>query len=72
MTDEQAQAEALDDDVIADDELIDRDAGATGDDRFVEYPALDEEYPPEEPMGVEDLGRFDIEDDVASREERKT
>ena len=72
MTDEQDRAESLDDDLIADDELIDDDAAAAGDDRFERLPALDEEYPPERPMGVEDPGLFGIEDDVATRETRRS
>ena len=76
MTDEQDRAEALDDDVIADEE--DRIPGeersdplfGSDDDRYAEMPALDDEYPPDEPLGVEDPGRYEIEDDLASREER--
>ena len=65
MTDEQDRAEALDDDIVADDEEL-----GSGDDVFERAPALDEEYPPDEPMGVEDPGRFEIEDDLATRESR--
>lgn len=70
MTDEQDGAEALDDDVLTDDGVIDA-SGAAGDDRFERLPGLDEEYPPDEPLGVEDPGRFEIEDDLASRDERQ-
>ena len=76
MTDEQDRAEMLDDDVIADEE--DRIPGpedrtdhdplfGPDDDRFAGMPALDEEYPPDEPVGVEDPGRYEIEDDLATR-----
>lgn len=66
MTDEQEQAEALDDDIIADDEQPPID-----DDRFTEIAALDEDYPPDQPLGAEDPGIYGIEDDVATREERE-
>ena len=79
MTDEQDRAEALDDDVIADEEdhipgaeqRLDHDPlfGAD-DDRFIEIPALDDDYPPDRPLGVEDPGRYEIEDDLAAREAR--
>jgi hypothetical protein len=68
MSDEQDGAEALDDDVIADDEAPDPDGA--DDDRFVEIAALEEEYPPDQPLGVEDPGRYEIEDDLATRSSR--
>jgi hypothetical protein len=77
MTDEQDRAEMLDDDVIADDEeerlpgpedRTDHDPlFGPDDDRFAGMSALDEEYPPDEPLGVEDPGRYEIEDDLATR-----
>ena len=79
MTDEQDRAEALDDDVIADEEArlpgaadrIDHDPlFGPDDDRFAEIAALDEDYPPDEPLGVEDPGRYEIEDDLATRASR--
>lgn len=70
MADEQDRADALDDDVIADDEAIDA-PGLDGDDRFERLPALDDDYPPDEPLGVEDPGRFEIEDDLSTRDARQ-
>lgn len=63
MSDEQDQAEQLDDDVLADDELL-------GDERFAD-PDIEEEYPPDAPMGVLDPGVYEIEDSVASRTRRE-
>jgi hypothetical protein len=72
MTDEQDRAEQLDDEIIADDEdELDDGELRPDDDRFEQIAALDEEYPPDEPLGVEDDGRFGIEDDLASREDRE-
>jgi hypothetical protein len=65
MTDEQDRAEALDDDVLADDEDV-----GVGADVYERAPALDEDFPPDEPWGVADAGRFEIEDDLATRETR--
>jgi len=67
MSDEQDRAGSLDDDVIADDEdpIPEND-----DDRFEEIAGIDEEFPPDVPLGVEDPGRFEIEDDLATREAR--
>jgi hypothetical protein len=70
MTDEQDRAEMLDDEVIDDDE--DRIPGpedrtdhdplfGPDDDRFAGMPALDEEDP----------GRYEIEDDLATRMARE-
>lgn len=73
MADEQDRAESLDDDVVADEEDVIRKQGGTSDDeRFGQIPALEEEYPPDEPMGAEDPGRFEIEDDLATRESRRS
>jgi hypothetical protein len=67
MADEQDRAESLDDDVVADDE---DDLAGAEDDRFEEIAALDEEYPPDRPLGVNDPGRYEIEDDLETREAR--
>jgi len=64
MTDEQDQAEALDDEVVDDDTEATTDA-----DRFVEEPT--ENYPPDTPLGVEDPGAIEIEDDLATCAERE-
>jgi hypothetical protein len=73
MSDEQDRAEALDDDVIVDDEeaVAGAEDFSAGEDRYTEIAALDEEYPPDRPQGVEDPGRFEIEDDLAAREARR-
>lgn len=64
MSDEQDQSEGLDD------EVVDDDTEATADpDRFVDDPTAD--YPPDAPLGVEDPGVLDIEDDLATRAERE-
>lgn len=64
MADEQDQSEGLDD------EVVDDDTEATTDvDRFVDDPT--EEYPPDRPLGVEDPGTVEIEDDLATRVERE-
>ncbi len=64
MTDDQDQSEGLDD------EVVDDDTEATTDpDRFIDEPT--EDYPPEAPLGVEDPGIVEIEDDLATRVERE-
>jgi hypothetical protein len=63
MSDDQDQAERLDDDVLADDELL-------GDERF-EDPDIEQDYPPDAPMGVLDPGVYEIDDSVASRTRRE-
>jgi hypothetical protein len=35
-------------------------------------PVLDDECPSERPMEVEDLGRFEIDDDITTRNRRAT
>lgn len=71
MSDEQDPAEALDDDVIAAEETDLADPDPTGEGRFTEIAALEEDFPPDEPLGVEVPGRYAIEDDLADREDRQ-
>ena len=73
MTDEQDGAEQLDDDVIVDEEdgISGEGRLPAGEDRFSELAALDEGYPPDQPMGADDPGRFGIEDDIIAREARQ-
>ena len=56
MSDEQDRAEAIDDDVVDSDE-------------FDEEPPGD--FPPDRPMGVDDIGAADLLDDVRTRAERE-
>lgn len=63
MTDEQDQAEELDDEVLSDAE--------TDGERIDDLPA-EEDYPPETPYVVDDRGSvYDVEDDVETRTERQ-
>lgn len=62
MSDEQDRAEALDDEILS-------DAGTSDADRFVELPA--EEYPLDEPLGVDDPEAIGVSDDVVDRERRE-
>lgn len=71
MSDDQDRAEALDDDVLADDEADIDDPEPTGDGRFAEIAGLEDEFPPEQPLGAEDPGRYAIDDDIATREMRQ-
>ncbi len=63
MSDEQDQAEGLDDDRLLDEEY-------SGDGNpYDDVPA--EDFPPDRPQGVEDIGVDEMEDDVATRAERE-
>lgn len=62
MTDEQQQAEQLDDEVLSE---------GTTDDQRLEDTAAEEDYPPDHAYVVDDHGSvYELEDDLASRSDR--